>query len=111
MAQRVVPVDVRLVIAVSRRVQGEQVNVSALCRELKVSRERFYELERRAREGGLEAVLEPRSRRPARSPAQIGSAVEDLIVLLRKELADGGWDCGANSILFRLPARMASDPG
>jgi transposase InsO family protein len=109
MAQRVIAVDVRLAIALSRRVAGERVNVSAVARELGVSRQQFYELERRARAGGLEAAVEPRSRRPLRSPAQIGGAVEDLIVLLRKELAEQGWDCGADSILFRLPARMADD--
>src|SRR4051812_42711065 len=107
MAQRVISVDVRLAIALSRKVAGESVNVTALARELGVSRQQFYELERRARTGGLAAAVEPRSRRPLRSPAQTASALEDLIVLLRKELAGDGWDCGADSILFRLPARIA----
>src|SRR5205085_11085273 len=110
MAQRVVSVDVRLAIAVSRKVSGERVNVTALAAELGVSRQTFYELERRARDGGLAAAIEPRSRRPLRSPAQIEPALEDLIVLPRKELAEQGWDSGADSILYRLPARMAADP-
>lgn len=102
--------DVRVTVAVSRKVQGERLNVSALCRELPLSRDWFYELERRAVQGGLEAVLETRSRRPVSSPTQVSAAIEDLIVLLRKELQEQGWDCGANSILHRLPARMAADP-
>ena len=110
MVQREIPVDVRVTVAVSRRVQGEQLNVAALCRELPLSRDWFYELERRARQGGLEAVLEPRSRRPMSSPGQTSAAIEDLVVLLRKELTEQGWDCGASSILSRLPARMAADP-
>jgi transposase InsO family protein len=108
MAQRVISVDVRLAIALSGQSAG-RLNVTALCAELKISRQHFYVLRRRAREGGLQAVLEPRSRRPHRSPAQVPAALEDLIVLMRKELPDDGWDAGALSIWYRLPARMRQD--
>lgn len=110
MAQKVISVDVRLAVAVARRVQGESVNVSAVCAELGISRPWFYELERRFQREGLEGVLAPRSRAPRDSKHQTSAAVEDLIVLLRKEIAEEGWDCGPLSILDRLPERMAADP-
>lgn len=112
MAQKVVDVDVRLAAAVARKIapDGVKINVSEVCRELGISRPTFYVYQRRYAEGGLVGVLEPRSRRPKTSPTQTPPAVEELIVRIRKELADDGWDCGAISIGTRLPARMAADP-
>jgi transposase InsO family protein len=49
-----------------------------------------------------EAGLEPRSRRPRRSPQRVGDAVEDEIVELRKELDEAGHDSGAQTIAFHL---------
>jgi transposase len=52
------------------------------------------------REG--EAAFEPRSRRPNTSPAAVLGEVVDLIVRLRKELADAGLDAGPDTIAWHL---------
>jgi len=72
-----------------------------LCAELGISRQTFYEAERRFAADGVAGLL-PRSRRPHSSPNQTPAAVEDLVVAARKELAEQGWDNGADSIAFRL---------
>lgn len=102
--------DSRLAAALARKLAGEKLNVTALCLELSMSRERFYVFERRYREGGLEAVLEPLSRRPHSSPSQTPVEVEDLIVRVRKELAEEGWDVGARSIQPRVAALLSAHP-
>lgn len=110
MAQEEVSVEVRLAAAVARKIGGGKINVAQTCRELGISRQTFYVYERRYTELGLAGVLEPVSRRPRRSPTQTPAALEDLIVRLRKQLADDGWDNGAVSIAYRLPEAMATDP-
>lgn len=52
-----------------------------------------------------EAGLEPRSRRPNRSPRAISSSVEDRIVRLRKQLSDDGLDAGPQTIHAHLERR------
>jgi transposase InsO family protein len=49
-----------------------------------------------------EAAFEPRSRRPNTSPAAVPGRVVDLIVRLRKELADAGLDAGPDTIAWHL---------
>lgn len=105
-----ITVDSRLAAVLARKVAGETLNVTALCVELDLSRERFYVFEARYREGGLPAVLEPLSRRPHSSPTQTSSEVEDLIVRVRAELADDGWDAGARSIQPRLKVLLNEHP-
>ena len=65
-------------------------------------------LERYAEEG--EAGLEPRSRRPHRSPTAIPAALEEEIVLVRKHLQDEGFDAGAHTIAVHLERRHGSAP-
>ena len=110
MAQEEVSVEIRLAAAVARKLAGGKINVAATCRELGISRQTFYVYERRYAELGLSGVLEPVSRRPRRSPTQTCAAVEEVIVRLRKQLADDGWDNGAVSIASKLPAAMQADP-
>lgn len=107
---REIDVDSRLAAALARKTAGESLNVTAVCRELGISRETFYVFERRYREGGLAAVLEPRSRRPRSSPGQVPAEVEDLIVRVRKERIEQGWDAGARSIHPRLRKLLAAHP-
>jgi transposase InsO family protein len=97
MAREVIPMDVRLRIAVV----SDDVNVSAFCREYGLSRETFYVWKRRYQADGL-AGLEPRSRAPRTTPRRIGVDVEDAIVALRKELTDRGVDAGAATIHWHL---------
>ena len=75
-----------------------------------VSRGWLYKLLRRYRLEGPEAVA-PRSRRPKSSPTRIAALYEDEIVRLRKELIDGGYDGGAETIRFHMatPGHRAVD--
>jgi transposase InsO family protein len=52
-----------------------------------------------------EAAFEPRSRRPSRSPSQLGADTVELIVNLRKELVDAGLDAGPHTIAWHLHQR------
>jgi transposase InsO family protein len=49
-----------------------------------------------------EAALEPRSRRPRTSPAVIPAATVELIVRVRKELAEDGLDAGPDTLVWHL---------
>jgi transposase InsO family protein len=69
-----------------------------------VSQRWVYELCRRFGAEG-EAGLEPRSRRPTRSPHRTPEALEDEIVELRKDLGDLGLDAGAQTIAVHLRRR------
>ena len=69
-----------------------------------VHRSWIYKLLARYRAEG-EAGLEPRSRRPQRSPTKIRDLYEDEIVAIRKELSDAGFDAGAQTISFHLAQR------
>jgi len=97
MAREVIPMDVRLRIAVA----SDDVNVSAFCRDHGLSRETFYFWKRRYDVEGLDG-LEPRSRAPKTSPQRIGDELEDAIVALRKQLDDLGVDSGAGTIHWHL---------
>lgn len=69
-----------------------------------VSRSWLYELLARYHAEG-EAVFEPRSRRPRTTPNAIPAETVDLIVRLRKELADAGLDAGPDTIGWHLEHR------
>lgn len=91
----------RLVVTAVRLEGRTKAEVS---RDYGVSPRWIYELCRRFdREG--EAGLEPRSRRPHRSPRRTAELIEDEIVELRKELADLGVDAGAHTIAAHLVRR------
>lgn len=63
---------------------GEDVNMSALCRESHISRKTGYKwLVRYLAEG--ESGLAERSRRPAHSPGQTGAAVEAAVLEVRQQ--------------------------
>jgi transposase InsO family protein len=66
-----------------------------------VSRSWVYELVARHRREG-EAAFELRSRRPSRSPTAIAAATVELIVRIRKELADQGLDAGPDTLVWHL---------
>lgn len=92
--------DVRMLAAVTGGTL-EGVNVRALCRQVGVAPKTFYKWRARYRAEG-QSGLEPRSRRPARSPRRTSSPVEDAIVELRKRLNDEGLDAGAATIRWHL---------
>lgn len=97
--------DVRLRIAVA----SKDVNVSAFCREHKISRPTFYFWRRRYEAEGLDG-LEMKSRAPKTSPKRVSDQVEDSIVELRKELLDLGVDAGAATIQWHLGQRDLPAP-
>ncbi len=80
-----------------------------LARAHGVNRSWLYKLLARYRRDGPEG-LEPRSRRPRRSPSRIADLYEDEIVALRKELLDFGVDAGAETIHFHMAARHRNVP-
>jgi transposase InsO family protein len=96
MVGEAVSMDVRLAVALARRVD-EQLEVSAFCGEIGIKRERFYVYERRYREEGLTGLL-PRSRAPHHHPNQTPEEVADRVVAWRAKLAEEGLDNGARSI-------------
>ncbi len=80
-----------------------------VARDYGLSRQWVHELVRRYEDEG-ETGLEPRTRRPARSPTRICEALEDEIVELRKALADEGLDAGAHTISVHLQRRHGRCP-
>src|SRR3954447_7715102 len=66
-----------------------------------VSRSWVYELLARYRDEG-DAALEPRSRAPKTSPNATAPETVDLVLRLRKELAESGHDAGAETVLWHL---------
>lgn len=66
-----------------------------------VSRSWLYELLARYRDQG-EAAFEPLSRRPKTSPNATPVEVVDLVLALRKQLADAGHDSGPETICWHL---------
>ena len=74
-------------LAVLQEPQWSGRSVAEVCRRHGISRETFYDWQRRYLADGL-AGLVPRSRRPQRSPAQLSVDLEDRIVRLRQQ---HGW--------------------
>jgi transposase InsO family protein len=74
-----------------------------------VHRSWLYKLLARYRADG-DAGLNPRSRRPNRSPSRIGNLFEDEIVALRKELLGAGFDAGPQTIQSHLARRHDEVP-
>jgi transposase InsO family protein len=107
MASKETPVSVKAMAAAFALGSDEDrrlFNVSAFCVEHGVSRTVFYKWVDRVRGEGLDG-LEERSRRPLTTPNQTSVEVEDVVVRLRKELADAGLDHGAATIRWHLERR------
>ena len=83
--------------------------IAELAKAHGVHRSWLYKLLARYRAEGP-AGLEPRSRRPHRSPTRIAGDWEEQIVLLRKELVDLGVDAGAVTIQSHLQRRHSQVP-
>jgi transposase InsO family protein len=74
-----------------------------------ISKSWIYELVRRYRAGGYEA-LEPRSRRPRSCAHKTPPEVVEQIVKLRGELAAQGHDAGAETIAYHLAGQIEEVP-
>ena len=74
-----------------------------------ISKSWIYELIKRFRAGGYEA-LEPRSHRPRSCPHQTPPEMVRAIVKLRSELQSQGHDAGARTIAYHLAQKSDSSP-
>ena len=104
------PIDPRVRLAISQWPDdAPRGAVSTFCAEHGISRKSFYALRRRAMQDGPAAVLEPRSRRPASSPAALSEDVKDHAVQVRAALEASGLDHGPVSVHDKMHA-MGLDP-
>lgn len=111
MARDGVAVDAEVAAAVAAFADGARMNVVARCRELGIAPKTFYKYVDRFRDRGVLGLF-PDSRRPWSSPARLPAAWEDLLVTVRKEESEAGWDYGADAVLMRLeeqPHRWPDD--
>lgn len=90
-----------IAVAVAAFLDDRLGDVSAACRELKVSRKTFYKYVKRFRAAGVDGFY-PDSRRPATSPNRLPATWEEVLIRLRKQEAEAGWDYGADAVLMRL---------
>jgi len=74
-----------------------------------ISKTWIYELIKRYRAGGYEA-LEPRSRRPRSSPCEASLETVQAVVQMREELEGQGHDAGAATIAYHLQSRIKDPP-
>ncbi|WP_353951241.1 IS481 family transposase [Knoellia sp. S7-12] len=110
MAKDGVAVGPELAALVTRFVGGERFNIREACAEIGVSTTTFYKYRHRFDELGVDGLF-PMSRAPLVSPTRVSTAVEEVIVRVRKEMTGDGWDAGAEQIRFRLEALVeAADP-
>jgi transposase InsO family protein len=87
-------------VAVLKVASGE-LSVTRSAAEYGFSRRHLHRLLSRYREGGLEA-LEPRSRRPKRSPIATSEDVRRRVIELRSRLVADGLDAGPVTIAWHL---------
>lgn len=101
-----VAVDAAVAAAVAAFVApGSRVNVASTCRELGISRKTFYKYVERFHAVGVEGFY-PKSRRPRRSPTRLPVELEDVLITIRKQEAESGWDYGADAVLMRLEEQL-----
>ena len=82
---------------------------SEVARDYGVSRRWVITLVQRYVADG-DAGLLPRSRRPLRSPTRTADAVEDEVVVIRKDLDRHGHEAGAATIAAHLTRRHGTSP-
>jgi transposase InsO family protein len=83
------------------QVVSDQLSVTAAAAEHGFSRRHLQRLLARYREGGL-AALEPRSRRPKRTPIATPDAIRERVIQWRAQLTADGLDAGPVTIAWHL---------
>ncbi len=83
------------------QVLSKQMSVTQAAAEYGISRRHLHRLLARYREGGLEA-LEPRSRRPNRTPIAASGGLRERVIELRRQLTAEGLDAGPVTIAWHL---------
>ena len=102
---RVEPVDPRVRLAIVQwPPDAPRGAVTSFCLEHNISRESFYAIRKRALIDGPAAALEPRSRRPRRSPAQLTDDIVEQAVGVRAALERSGLDHGPISVHEKMRA-------
>jgi putative transposase len=84
--------------------------VTTFCAEQGISRKTFYAIRKRVEEEGPAAALEPRSRRPHRSPNRLGDEVKQQALGVRAALERSGLDHGPISVHERMKRLGMSAP-
>src|ERR1700757_1600213 len=92
------------------QVVSEQLTLTAAAAEYGISRRHLHRLLARYQEGGLDA-LEPRSRRPKRTPIATPEAVRGRVIELRAQLTADGLDAGPVTIGWHLEQEGFRAPG
>jgi putative transposase len=96
---RVEPVDPRVRLAIAQWPDdAPRGSVTTFCLEHDLSRKTFYAIRKRAQTEGQAAALEPRTRRPSRSPNRVSDEVKALAVGVRAALERSGLDHGPISV-------------
>ena len=104
------PVDPRVRLAIVQWPEdAPRGAVTTFCDEHGISRKTFYAIRARTRTDGAAAALEPRSRRPRRSPTKITDEVKAQAVAVRAALESSGLDHGPISVHDKMRA-MGLDP-
>ena len=91
------------------QIVSKQVSVIEAAAEYGYSDRQLRRLVVRYREGGLDA-LEPRSRRPKRSPTQTPPRVRERVIELRTQLTGQGLDAGPATIGWHLEREGLGTP-
>src|SRR5579875_3876912 len=91
------------------QVVSQQLSVTAAAAEYGISRRHLHRLLVRYREGGLDA-LEPRSRRPQRTPIATPEPVRQRVIELRRQLTADGLDAGPETIRWHLEREGRTAP-
>lgn len=84
--------------------------MTTFCAEHGISRKTFYALRQRADAEGSAAILEPRSRRPKKSPTRITEEIKQHAVAVRASLEASGLDHGPISVHDKMKAMGISAP-
>jgi transposase InsO family protein len=103
MAWKVTAMDVRMAAALAQGVD----DVAGFCRAQGISRQTYYKWKRRFQAEGLDG-LRDRSRRPVSTPIATAVEVEEVVVRVRKQLAEDGEFNGPVSIAARLAGEGVS---
>ncbi|WP_349931108.1 IS481 family transposase [Glutamicibacter mishrai] len=83
------------------QIRDAGLSVTEAANQYKISRQRIYQL-LKAYDGGSDAALEPRSRKPHTNPRAITEELTQRIIDLRKTLTANGLDAGPLTIQYHL---------
>jgi len=105
------PVDPRVRLAIAQWPDdAPRGSVSTFCVEHGISRKTFYKIRARVKVDGPVAALEPKSRRPARSPNRVREEVKCQAIAVRAALEASGLDHGPISVHDKMAAMGIKDP-